>query len=93
MLMLDVSCAYDNVSHERLVHNIRKRRLGQLAPWIRCFLANRSTRIRMPEHLTEPMPTPTGIPQGSPLSPILYPLYNADLIEAGSGSDGRTVYG
>ena len=32
LLMLDVSGAYDNVSHERLLHNLRKKRLGQLVP-------------------------------------------------------------
>ncbi|KAI1829205.1 hypothetical protein DTO027I6_9898 [Penicillium roqueforti] len=81
LLMLDVSGAYDTVSHDRLLHNLRKRRLGQLAPWVKAFLSNRSTRIRMPEGISHQIPTPTGIPQGSPISPILYLLYNADLIE------------
>jgi hypothetical protein len=36
----------------------------------------------MPEGLAERFPTLTGIPQGSPLSPILYLFYNAGLIEA-----------
>ncbi|OQD74227.1 hypothetical protein PENANT_c184G05569, partial [Penicillium antarcticum] len=67
LLMLDVSGAYDNVSHERLLHNLKKRRLGHFFPWVRAFLTNRSTRIR--------------IPQGSPISPILYLIYNADLVE------------
>lgn len=81
LLMLDVSGAYDNVSHRRLLHNLRKRRLGQLAPWVKAFLSNRSTTIRMPEGMSDAFPTPTGIPQGSPISPILYLIYNADLIE------------
>ncbi|KAJ5303939.1 uncharacterized protein N7443_003599 [Penicillium atrosanguineum] len=49
LLMLDVSGAYDNVSHDRLLHNLRKRRLGQIAPWVKTFLSNQSTRI----HLTK----------------------------------------
>lgn len=81
LLMLDVSGAYDNVSHQRLLHNLRKRRLGQLVPWVKAFLSNRSTRIRMPEGMSDRFPTPTGIPQGSPISPILYLIYNADLVE------------
>ncbi|KAJ5313174.1 uncharacterized protein N7443_000058 [Penicillium atrosanguineum] len=81
LLMQDVSGAYDNVSHDRLLHNLRKRRLGQLAPWVKTFLSNQSTRIRMPEGMSDQISTPTGIPQGSPISPILYLIYNADLIE------------
>ncbi|KAJ5766658.1 reverse transcriptase [Penicillium nucicola] len=91
LLMLDVSGAYDNVSHARLLHNLKKRRLGHFVPWVKAFLTNRSTRICMPEGLSDTIPTPTGIPQGSPISPILYLIYNADLIEdcgAGITSSG-----
>ncbi|KAJ5751391.1 zinc knuckle domain protein [Penicillium nucicola] len=33
LLMLDVSGAYDNVAHERLLHNLKKRRMGHFVPW------------------------------------------------------------
>ncbi|EKV14892.1 Reverse transcriptase, putative [Penicillium digitatum PHI26] len=85
VLLLDVSGAYDNVSHERLIHNHYKRGLGQLVPWVKAFLTSRSTRIRMPEGVSASILTPTGIPQGSPLSPILYLIYNADLVEGCEG--------
>ncbi|OQD66241.1 hypothetical protein PENANT_c323G07927, partial [Penicillium antarcticum] len=74
--------AYDNVSHARLLHNLKKRRLGHFVPWVKAFLTNRSTRIRMPEGMSDTILTPTGIPQGSPISSILYLIYNADLIES-----------
>jgi ribonuclease HI len=44
-------------------------------------LADRSTVISFDTFKSEVYQTTTGIPQGSPLSPILYLYYNADLIE------------
>ena len=82
VLMLDISGAYDNVSHERLLHNLRKRRIGgNIAKWIESFLQERKTTIAMPDYTSQPFTTNVGVPQGSPISPILYLFYNADLME------------
>ncbi|KAJ5667634.1 hypothetical protein N7507_003498 [Penicillium longicatenatum] len=81
MLLLDVSGAYDNVSHERILHNIEKLRLGFFVPWIRSFLLGRSTRIKLPGYISDAFSTETGIPQGSPISPILFLLFNTPLIK------------
>ena len=83
LLLLDVSGAFDNVSRQRLLHNLRKRRVNQtLVRWIGSFLSDRSTTLKLQEYTAPSAPIQTGIPQGSPLSPILYLFYNADLIEA-----------
>ena len=83
LLLLDVSGAFDNVSRPRLLHNLRKRRVNQtLVRWIDSFLSNRFTTLKLQEYTAPSAPIETGIPQGSPLSPILYLFYNADLIEA-----------
>lgn len=49
--------------------------------WIKSFLTHRSTTLKTSEYITEKLAISTGIPQGSPLSPILYLFYNADLID------------
>ena len=79
---LDVTGAFDNVSHERLLHNLRKRGIHKsVVKWIKSFLTHRSTTLKTSEYTTEKLAISTGIPQGSPLSPILYLFYNADLID------------
>jgi hypothetical protein len=69
MLLLDVAGAYDNVSHNRLLRNMRQMRLGGLAQWVQAFLTGQNTRIRLSSNggceLSDALPTPTGIPQGS----------------------------
>lgn len=83
LLLLDVSGAYDNVSRYRLLHNLRKRRVSQrITSWVASFLSERSTTLKLQEYTAPSAPVQTGIPQGSPISPILYLFYNADLIEA-----------
>jgi ribonuclease HI len=82
LLLLDVSGAFDNVSHQRLLHNLRKRKVDErTVKWIASFLSARKTSIAIDGFRSREYEIQTGIPQGSPLSPILYLFYNADLIE------------
>ena len=48
LLALDVQKAFDNVSHRRLIHNLRKRRVpNRITGWIYSFLSDRSTSVRL----------------------------------------------
>lgn len=92
LLLLDVSDAYDNVSRERLLHNLRKRRVSDnIIRWTDSFLPGRSTTLKLQEYTAPSAPILTGIPQGSPISPILYLFYNADLIEGCKTEDTEAV--
>ena len=82
LLSIDVSGAFDTVSHPRLLHNLRKRKIPQwIATWVGSFLQDRTTALTINARTTDTFSIHTGIPQGSPLSPILYLFYNADLLE------------
>jgi hypothetical protein len=46
LLLLDVSGAFDNVLHARLLYNLQKRRVDEkTVKWIASFLGDRHTRI------------------------------------------------
>ena len=83
LLSLDVASAFDRVSHARLTHNLRRRKIPTiLSRWIANFLTDRKIKVRVAGY-TQPLSiVHAGIPQGSPLSLILYLFYNADLLES-----------
>ena len=81
-VFMDVAGAFNNVHHKRLIHNMRMRRIPEyLSKWATSFLKGRSTQLRFNGVTSTSIPTPAGTPQGSPLSPIFYMYYNADLLD------------
>jgi hypothetical protein len=73
MLCLDISGAFDNVSHTRLIHNLKMKAFPpNITQFIQSFLQDRTTCLRLGEHLDCVKPQTTGIPQGSTLSQILF---------------------
>ncbi|KAL3965699.1 hypothetical protein ACCO45_000007 [Purpureocillium lilacinum] len=94
LLLLDVSGAFDNISHRRLLHNLRKRRVDEkTVRWIASFLGERQTELSIDGFRSEPYKLSTGEPQGSPLSPILYLFYNADLLDRCSQDENTAATG
>ncbi|EMS22840.1 reverse transcriptase [Rhodotorula toruloides NP11] len=82
-LALDVSKAFPSVQTERLVTNLATRGLPKPAcDWIRSFLSKRSCTLQLEGVVSESIEWNSGLPQGSPLSPILFLSYNAPLLEA-----------
>ena len=82
LLNLNVSKAFDNVSHTRLLHNIRKRRvLTLLLNWVKNFLKKQRTILTINEYTLLERRAKVNISQNSSLSSILYLFYNVDLLK------------
>jgi len=92
VVFMDVAGAFNNVHHKRLIHNLRQRRIPEtISRWINSFLQGRSTQFQFNGTKSDSIPTPAGVPQGSPLSPLLYMYYNADLLEVAPQHQGTRL--
>jgi len=83
--------AFNNIQHKRLLHNLKKRRIPDfMVKWIGNFLSDRHTQMRFNGTDTEKITIDAGVPQGYPISPILYLFYNVDLLDV-PGSRGLSL--
>ncbi|KAI0995163.1 hypothetical protein K3495_g13017 [Podosphaera aphanis] len=81
LLSLDIAGAFDNVSHTRLIHNLREKGIPRWTTnFIESFLSDRTTSIALGKYRGEQMSTSTGIPQGFPLSPILFLFFASTFL-------------
>ncbi|KAI1000147.1 hypothetical protein K3495_g8053 [Podosphaera aphanis] len=81
LLSLDISGAFDNVSHERLIHNLKQKGIPLwITRFIKSFLEGRTTSVVLGSFKGGQIPTITGIPQGSSLSPILFLFFASTLL-------------
>ena len=81
ILLFDVQGFFDHVNHGRLVNLTQC--LGfssRVTGWLSEFLKGRKVRLRFNNILSEERGQPVGVPQGSPISPVLSILYTSPLL-------------
>lgn len=75
-LFIDVKGAFDHVSINQLLRVCSQLGLPlALIRWIQSFLSDRSIQLAFDGDSTKETPVSVGIPQGSPISPILFLIY------------------
>jgi hypothetical protein len=82
-IFLDVRGAFDNISSACLLTTIHM--LGcpaAVMSWCSSFLSDRTTVLSFDGRTDTQRPIQTGIPQGSPASPILFLIYLRPLFDA-----------
>lgn len=90
MVTMDVQGAFDALLVNRLLHRMKAQGWAtEVLQLTRSFLTDRRVRVRLGKSITPNYTVQCGTPQGSPLSPVLYTLYLAELIKAG----GRHRFG
>ena len=70
--LLDMSAAFDTVNHELLLKKLELYGLDAASiKWIGSYLSDRTQCVSIEGCLSKMLPVPTGVPQGSILSPLL----------------------
>lgn len=83
---VDVKGAFDGVLCNRLILRLRSQGWPDcLVQWVSSFLSKRQVRIRVDHTTTDALPILCGLPQGSPVSPILFLLYIEPLLRLSRG--------
>ena len=81
-LFLDVKGAFDHVNPRRLITQLIEFNLdGDLIRWVQSFLTDRWVQLQIDNTQCPAHPINSGVPQGSPVSPILFIIYLSGVFE------------
>ncbi|KAL9561279.1 hypothetical protein ACKAV7_014634 [Fusarium commune] len=92
LVTMDIQGAFDTIMRNRLVLRLREQGWpDHLARWAESLMGDRSARVRYQDTITPSAPLQCGLPQGSPVSPILFLLYTEPIYRL-SNPQGRFGY-
>ncbi len=93
LLSLNEKSAFNNVTHSRLLHDMKKRRvLRLLLKFVKNFLRNQCIMITIDDYIMMKCNVNVNILQDSLLSSILYLFYNVNLLKACDNIKLRTSF-
>jgi hypothetical protein len=82
-LFIDIKGAFPNVDRPRLLARLIELGIpGDLVRWIDSFLSDRKVQLVIDGQLCPLRDIDCGVPQGSPISPILFVLYISGFFDA-----------
>ena len=81
-MMLDLSAAFDLVSHDILLKKLELYGFDDRSiKWIKSYLTDRQQCVYIDGVLSQPLLVDIGVPQGSILGPLFYTIFTIDLPE------------
>ena len=93
LVSFDVQGAFNGVHTSVLCQRLCERRIPKdLVQWIESFCSNRKASVVVGEFESTVQDIEhAGVPQGSPLSPLLYVFYNANLVHGRFEKSGASI--
>ena len=80
---MDVAAAFPSVARGRLLRKMRAMSIDEcLVAWVDSFMSDRRVIMSVDGQDGEPMDVTTDLPQGSPISPVHFAIYIADIHQA-----------
>jgi len=82
VLLMDIKAAFPSVAKETLVNFMKVRQMdGDLVRWTGSFQSERTVEMIIKGNAVERHSVEAGVPQASPVSPILFAIYTSGLIK------------